>query len=228
MTERTLRPAAERARTTVPPLPLTLLVLGNAVSLGGNVIMTVAIPWLVLTTTGSAAVAGGVIFAGAASAAIGGLAAGRVVDAVGPVRASSAADLVSGLAVVPLPILIGLNELHIWHVVLLTVVGTLADSSGSAARQSLVPAAADSGGYRRERANALFTSAEHVGYLLGAPVAGLLIAAFGVGPTLWVTVAAFAFSAIVVLATRATLRLPGAVRDGRRRRVARGGRVHLG
>ena len=58
-----------------------------------------------------------------------------------------------------------------------------------------MPAAADAGGYRRERANALFTSAEHVGYLLGAPAAGLLIAAFGVGPTLWVTVASFAFAA---------------------------------
>jgi predicted MFS family arabinose efflux permease len=202
MTERTLRPGAERARTTSRPRLLTLLVLGNAVSLSGNVIMTVAIPWLVLTTTGSAAVAGSVVFAGVASAAIGGLAAGRVVDAIGPVRASSAGDLVSCLAVVPLPILIGLNVLHIWQVVLLTVVGTLADSSGSAARQSLVPVAADSGGYRRERANGLFTSAEHVGYLLGAPVAGLLIAAFGVGPTLWVTVAAFAFAAIVVLRLR--------------------------
>ena len=44
----------------------------------------------------------------------------------------------------------------------------------------------------------MFTSAEHVGYLLGAPVAGLLIAAFDVGGALWVTVASFAFAALVV------------------------------
>ena len=85
----------------------------------------------------------------------------------------------SGLAVTPLPVLLALDALEIWHVVLLAVLGTLADSAGSTARQSLVPAAADAGRYQRERANALFTSAEHVGYLLGAPVAGLLIAAFG-------------------------------------------------
>ena len=178
--------------------PLSLLVLANAVSLSGNVIMTVAIPWLVLTTTGSAALAATAVFAGVVGAAVGGLAAGRVVDAIGAVRTSSAADLLSGIAVVPLPILLTLDVLEIWHVVVLALVGTLADSAGSTARQSLVPAAADTGGYARERANALFTSAEHVGYLLGAPVAGLLIAAFGVGGALWVTVASFGLAALLV------------------------------
>ena len=178
--------------------PLTRLVLANAVSLSGNVITTVAIPWLVLTTTGSAALSGIAIFAGVGGAAVGGLLAGRIVDAIGPVRTSAVADLLSGLAIVPLPILLALQALEIWHVVLLAIVGTLADSAGSSARQSLVPAAADSGGYKRERANAMFTSAEHIGYLLGAPIAGLLIAGIGVGGALWVTVASFTFAAIVV------------------------------
>jgi predicted MFS family arabinose efflux permease len=178
---------------------LRLLVVGNAVSMTGNVLMTVAVPWLVLTSTGSAAVAGTIVFAGVVSATLGGLAAGRIVDVIGPVRASSVADLLSGLAVVPLPVLIAADALQIWQIVLLTVLGTLADAAGSAARQSLVPAAADAGGYQRERANALFTSAEHVGYLLGAPAAGLLIAAFGVGPVLCGTAGAFAFAALVVL-----------------------------
>ena len=195
MTPTTDHPTRFRSR---PLTPLTLLVLANAVSLSGNVITTVAIPWLVLTTTGSAALTGIAVFAGVAGAAVGGLAAGRIVDAVGPVRTSAASDLLSGLAVAPLPILLALDALEIWHVVLLAIVGTLADSAGSAARQSLVPVAADSGGYRRERANAMFTSAEHIGYLLGAPIAGLLIAAFGVGAALWVTVASFGFAALVV------------------------------
>jgi predicted MFS family arabinose efflux permease len=190
--------------------PLTLLVLANAVSLSGNVITTVAVPWLVLTTTGSAALTGIAVFAGVGGAAVGGLAAGRIVDAIGPVRASSAADLLSGLAVAPLPILLALGALEVWHVVLLAIVGTLADSAGSTARQTLVPVAADAGGYQRERANALFTSAEHIGYLLGAPIAGLMIAAFGVGIAMWVTVASFAFAALVV-ARLVRLPRPGAI-----------------
>ncbi|HET6744979.1 MAG TPA: hypothetical protein VFH90_03930, partial [Candidatus Limnocylindria bacterium] len=43
--------------------PLSFLVVANASSLTGNVIATVAIPWLILTTTGSAAMAGIAIFA---------------------------------------------------------------------------------------------------------------------------------------------------------------------
>jgi predicted MFS family arabinose efflux permease len=181
------------------PTALPLLVVANAVSMTGNVVMTVAVPWLLLTTTGSAAIAGSAVFAGVASATVGGLVAGRVVDAIGPVRASSVADLLSGIAVAPLPVLLALDALEIWQVVVLTVLGTLADAAGSAARQSLVPAAADAAGYGRERANAMFTSAEHLGYLLGAPAAGLLIAAFGVGPALCMTVASFALAALGVL-----------------------------
>ena len=224
------RGAAPIAGTRLgPPSParfsaLTLLVVANAVSMTANVLMTVAVPWLVLTTTGSAAVAGIAVFAGAASATVGGLVAGRVVDALGATRTSAVADLLSGLAVVPLPVLLALDALEVWQVVLLTVLGTLADAAGSAARQSLVPAAARAGGHRRERANALFTSAEHVGYLLGAPAAGLLIAGFGVGPTLWVTVASFAFAALLIRGVvdlpvgRASLRrsdLPASARRSR-------------
>ncbi|HEX6127543.1 MAG TPA: MFS transporter [Candidatus Limnocylindria bacterium] len=193
--------AAGRATSRSIPrhlTPLTFLVVANAVSLTGNVIATVAVPWLVLTTTGSAALTGLAVFAGAGAAAIGGLLAGRIVDAIGPVRTSAVADLLSGLAVAPLPILLAFDALEIWHVVLLAIAGTLADSAGSTARQSLVPAAADDCGYARERANAMFTSAEHIGYLLGAPIGGVLIAAIGVGGAMWVTVGAFLVAAVLV------------------------------
>jgi len=180
------------------PAALPVLVAANATSLSGNVIATVAIPWLVLTTTGSAALTGLVVFAGAGAAAAGGLVAGRIVDAIGPVRTSAAADLLSGLSVLPLPVLFAFDALELWHVAALMVAGTLVDAAGSTARQSLVPAAADVAGRPRERANGLFTAGEHVGYLLGAPVAGLLIGVVGTGGALWVTVGAFFVAAALV------------------------------
>ena len=180
------------------PRPLALLVLANAVSLSGNVVLTVAVPWLVLTTTGSATLAATAVFVGVAGAATGGLAAGRIVDAIGAVRTGALADVANALVVAPLPVLLALDLLEVWHVLLLGFLGTLVDSAASTARQTLVPAVADAHGYPRERANALFTSAEHVGYLVGAPLAGVLIASFGVGVAISVTVAAFGFAGLVV------------------------------
>ena len=185
------------------PKPLAALVLAHATSLSGNVILTVAVPWLVLTTTGSATLAAAAVFAGVGGAAVGGLAAGRVVDAIGPVRTAAASEIANALAVAPLPLLLAFDALEIWHVLVLGFLGTLVDSAASTARQTLVPATADAHGVQRERANALFTSAEHVGYLLGAPLAGLLIASFGVGTAIWVTVAAFLTAALAVLRLRA-------------------------
>ncbi len=184
------------------PKPLAALVLAHAISLSGNVILTVAVPWLVLTTTGSATLAAAAVFAGVGGAAVGGLAAGRVVDAIGPVRTAALSELANALVVAPLPILLAFEALEIWHVLALGFLGTLVDSAASTARQTLVPAAADAHGFQRERANALFTSAEHVGYLLGAPLAGILIAAFGVAAAISVTVAAFVTAGLAVGALR--------------------------
>src|SRR5688572_25753285 len=124
------------------PRPLALLVLANAVSLSGNVVLTVAVPWLVLTTTGSATLAATAVFVGVAGAATGGLAAGRIVDAIGAVRTGALADVANALVVAPLPVLLALDLLEVWHVLLLGFLGTLVDSAASTARQTLVPAVA--------------------------------------------------------------------------------------
>src|SRR5215217_586841 len=140
------------------PTPLARLVLAHAVSQSGNVILTVAVPWLVLTTTGSATLAAVTVFAGVGGATVGALVAGGVVDRIGAVRTGSLAELLNALVVAPLPLLLALEAMELWHVLVLAFLGTLVDSAGSTARQSLVAAAADGGGYQRERANALFTS----------------------------------------------------------------------
>lgn len=178
--------------------PLAALVAAHGASLSGNVILTVAVPWLVLTTSGSATLAAMAVFAGVGGAAVGGLAAGRVVDVAGPVRAAALSEVANALVVVPLPVLLALDALDVWHVLVLAFLGTLVDSTASTARQTLVPVVADAQAVPRERADGLFASAEHIGYLLGAPLAGLLISSFGVGIAIWVATGAFLVAAAVV------------------------------
>lgn len=178
--------------------PVFALAVANALSLAGNVIVGVAVPWLVLSTTGSAALTGIAVFAGAGSAAAGGLVAGRIVDRIGAPRASAVSDVLSALAILPLPLLLAAGGLELWQVVGLVIAGTLVDAAGSTARQGMLPVVAARSGMSRERGNALFTSAEHLGYLLGAPAAGLLIAFAGTGGALLATVPAFGASALLV------------------------------
>jgi predicted MFS family arabinose efflux permease len=198
-------PSASRRRDL---RPLGALAIANGLSLSGNVIVTVAIPWLVLDRTGSVTLAGLSVASAALAAALGALVAGRVVDLVGPTRASAAADLLSAGALVPIPVLAAAGVLELWHLVGLVFVGTLVDAAGSTARQSLVPMVADAGAIGRERANSVFTATEHVGYLLGAPAAGLLIAGIGAAGAIWIDAATFVLSAVLVLALVSLRRRP--------------------
>ena len=79
--------------------PLAALLAGNVVSLIGNALVIVALPWFVLQTTGSAAQAGLVGFARVLPAYIAGVFGGMVVDRFGYKSMAIVSDLVSGLAV---------------------------------------------------------------------------------------------------------------------------------
>jgi predicted MFS family arabinose efflux permease len=179
--------------------PLAVLAIANGLSLSGNVIVTVAIPWLVLDRTGSVTLAGLSVASAAVAAALGALVAGRFVDLAGATRTSATADLLSAAALVPIPLLESAGVLELWHLVGLVFVGTLVDAAGSTARQGLVPLVADGGAVGRERANSVFTGTEHVGYLLGAPAAGLLIATIGAAGAIWIDAATFILSGLLVL-----------------------------
>lgn len=181
-------------------LPLAGLVAANAISLLGNVVAAVAIPWFVLETTGSAARTGVAAFFATLPLALGALAGGAVADRLGARSTSVLADVLSGAAVAGIPLLHALDRLEFWHVLALAFVGALFDAPGQAAREALLPAAADAAGVSRERANAAWTTTEHVGYVLGAPLAGLAIAAAGAPAALWLDAASFAASAAVVAA----------------------------
>lgn len=93
--------------------PLSALIWGNAISLAGNVVASVALPWFVLVTTGSAAQAGIVAFAATAPFVVGSLVAGRVIDALGLRAASVLSDVASGVAVATIPLLFALGWLSV-------------------------------------------------------------------------------------------------------------------
>jgi MFS family permease len=177
---------------------LEVVLLAHAASLLGNVVALVAIPWFVLATTGSAARTGVAAFFAAVPLAIGAFFGGAVADRIGPKRASVLGDLVGALSVAGIPLLHVLGVLEFWHVLVLAFLGSLFDGPSQAARLALVPDLVKARSMPLERANAFYQGTEHIGYVLGAPLAGALIAIAGAPTALWANSGSFLVAAAVV------------------------------
>jgi MFS family permease len=184
----------------------------------GNVLAFVAIPWFVLQTTGSAAKTGLTGGTFLLAAVVAGVVGGPVVDRLGFKRASIVADLAGAVTVALIPLLYHTIGLVFWQLLMLVFLGGFLDAPGHTARQSLVPDLAGKARMRIERANAAFQGIQHASFLLGPPLAGVLIAVFTPSNVLWIDVATFVFSAALVsaLVPSVVSRVGTAVAEGRR------------
>jgi MFS family permease len=186
------RPAGAR-------LPLYALLAAHAVSLLGNTVAVIALPWFVLSTTGSAARMGIIAFFATLPIAVGSLSAGALVDRIGARRMSILSDALSAVTIAAIPVLYAAGQLSFWMLAALAFAGALFDGPGQAARLALVPELARGTGMPLERVNSLFTATEHVSYVAGAPRPGFLWAAVGAPATLWIDAASFVVSGLIVL-----------------------------
>jgi MFS family permease len=178
--------------------PIISLFAANAISLAGNVLATIAIPWFVLQTTGSAAQTGITGFFTILPVVIAGFLGGTLTDRMGYRRTSIIADIASGVTVALIPLLHFTIGLEFWQLMVLVFLGGLLDTPGSTARDALIPELAEQAGIPLERATSLAHVVERGARLVGAPLAGLLIAAMGTANVLWLDAASFAVSAILV------------------------------
>jgi MFS family permease len=178
--------------TAVNRVPLYTLLAANAVSAVGNALTIVALPWFVLATTGSAAKTGLTGFFLLLPAVLAGVFGGTLVDHLGFKRASILADAVSGIGIALIPLLYHTVGLAFWQLLALVFIGALLDVPGLTARRSLLPELATLAGVRLERANAAYEANNTLAFLVGPPLAGVLIATLGPTNVLWVDAATFA------------------------------------
>ena len=181
-------------------LPIITLFVANAISLAGNVLATIAIPWFVLQTTGSAAQTGITGFFTILPVVVAGFLGGTLIDRMGYRRTSIIADIASGVTVALIPLLHFTVGLQFWELMVLVFLGGLLDTPGSTARDALLPDLAEQAGMPLERATSLAHVVERGARLVGAPLAGLLIAAIGTANVLWLDAASFGVSAMLVAA----------------------------
>lgn len=177
--------------------PAYTLFAANAISMVGNRMALLAIPWFVLATTGSAAKTGITAFFSLVPVVLATFFGGALIDRLGFKPSSVLADVASGLAVVAIPILFGLDLLSFWFLQVLVFLGGLLDAPGATARDSMLPEFATER-MPIERLAAIRQVIDRGAGLLGAPLAGFLIALTSAQDVLYLDAATFAVSALLV------------------------------
>ncbi|MCB9460778.1 MAG: MFS transporter [Anaerolineaceae bacterium] len=177
-------------------LPLYTLYITSLISITGDAMAAIAIPWFVLETTGSTVQMGIVAFFSVMPIVIGMFFGGTIVDRTGYKRVSVFADLASGLTILLIPVLYATVGLEFWQLIVLIFLGNPMDAPGRSARRSLLPELAEVAGMSLERATGLSESLERAATMVGAPIAGLLIAAMGATGVLTIDAITFIISAL--------------------------------
>ncbi len=196
-------------------LPLFGVLAADGISVAGNMLTLVAVPWLVLQTTGSAAQTGLAGFFAAIPVLISGPLGGVVVDRLGFRRASALADLASAAPIALIPLLHQLDVLELWHLLILVFLGGLLDIPGETARQALLPDVAEAAGMSLERATSARSGILQVARMFGAPVGAALIAVTDATAVLWIDAASFLVSALIVWVAVPAASSPPAETDDR-------------
>lgn len=179
-------------------IPVTYLA-SYVLSLLGNSIAGIALPLIVLQTTGSALGAGSVAAATAIPAVLAGLFMGVVIDRINRRTSSVATDLVSAASIAALPIIDMISGLSLGWFILLGVIGSLGDVPGMTARDALLPAIVRHGGISAERLMGVRESLGAVAILVGPAAAGTLMVLFDGSTVLWVTAATSLLAALITM-----------------------------
>ena len=199
-----------------------LLYLGQATSLVGDGIFTVAITFQVLEIDDRPGALSLVLLAGSAGLVACLLAGGVISDRVERRRVLIASDLVRLGAVGALGALSLAGVLEVWHAVVLMVVYGAGEAFFVPAFGAIMPALVPS--EELVQANAVHGVVRPLALRFAGPaLGGALVAGIGAGEALVVDAATFGVSALCVLALRARSHA-GGVREGALREVAVGWR----
>jgi hypothetical protein len=181
-------------------LPLTGFLGAVGVSSLGTRMSFLALPWLVLTATGSATLTGLVAFAQMAPyVGVQGL-GGPLVDRLGAWRVSVGTDVLAGMFTGLVPALWAAHLLSLPALAVLVAAAGAARGAGDAARDVMVPGVGEIAGTALERTTGLFDGVDRAGALVGLPLAGTLVAVSSAASVLAIDAATFVASALLVAA----------------------------
>ena len=172
--------------------------MASACVLSAHRLLLVAVPWVVLTSTGSATETGLVTLCQIVPFVVMQTLTGPLVDRVSARRVGALGDLVSSGAIA---VLAAVGTPPPWLIMaVMAVVGT-ADGPSAAAKAVLVPVVTGAARQPLERGTGLVAAVERSATGIGPMLAGLLIVDVGGARTLWLVAALFGIGSLVGVAT---------------------------
>jgi MFS family permease len=178
--------------------PLLALLGANVLSICGTTMTFLAVPWFVLDTTGSPVRTGLVLGVEVAGVVVSSVLGGPVIDRLGHKRASVRSDVLAAVAVAAIPVLHMTVGLAFWALLGLAGLLGLSRAPGETARSAMMPRLIALAGTSLNRASGAYDGVSRTARALGAPLAGVLIAAFGAPSLLLIDGATFLLSAFLV------------------------------
>jgi MFS family permease len=178
--------------------PLRALLFAEVISTTGAQMTWLALPWFVLTTTGSPSQMTLVMIAELAGFAVAGLFAGSFVQRFGARRSMLVADAARAPLMMLVPALHWSGHLTLASLVLLALMLGLLGAPHFTAQKVILPELIGEDERVMSQANALFQGAIRFTLLLGPPLGGVLIGLIGAAEVLVVDAATYVVSFALV------------------------------
>jgi MFS family permease len=181
------------SRATLLREPALLALLArDVVSMAGSQMTWVALPWFVLTTTGSATRMAVVVAVQAAAFGIVGFASGNLVARIGPRRTMLIADASRAPLIALIPTLHLLDLLSFPLLLVLVFAAGMFNTPAGASKAAILPDIVGEDEGTLGEANALLQAAQRASLVLGPPLAGVLIGLVGTTTVLFIDAVTFA------------------------------------
>lgn len=180
---------------TASRVGLVALLVAHIVSMLGSVVTTVAVPWLVLVSTGSPAKMGLISAATVFPSLLAGVFGTPLADRFGIRRTQIVAEGCAALAMVAVAATPEIGFLPLAGLV--AVKGAL-NGVGGRAQHVLLRPVSDAAGMQIIRTTAIYDGVGNLAMVTGAPLGGLLIFWLGPQGAIWFDAASFALSALLV------------------------------
>ena len=179
------------------PLVALAYYASHVLSLLGNGIASVALPLIVLQTTGSPLGMSALATATAVPSVVVGLLSGVIIDRINRRTASVISDVISAVAIAALPLVDLLWGLDLVWFILLGILGAFGDVPGMTAREVLAPMVARHTGLDLRRVVGVRQTLTSIALVIGPAAAGVLLAAVDAMTVLWITAATSALAAVL-------------------------------